>query len=256
MLWESTEPAGALKQRFGFDNSIVAATWVTETLAASWDITVDHCDRIVISGWNAMAWISAGESPLIVKWSAFPKVFPRLKDAASVTVWLHERHIPVARPIQAVDGRHLVDTTNHARGRFRSKLALPGSRFLVGVLPVLGGDLLDTDDNAQVVDAGQMLAAVHDALASYPHPVEGRRPSGDEQLVHNDFRAANLLHDAKAITAVLDLEEITFDTRSADLGKAAVMLATRYRMSMANVMSPLVANESPPPLVVLENRLL
>ena len=69
----------------------------------------------------------------------------------------------------------------------------------------------------------------HDALAAYPHPVAGRRPDSGTQLVHNDFRSANLLHDGTKISAVLDLEEITFDTRVADLAKAAVMLATRYR---------------------------
>jgi homoserine kinase type II len=229
MLWESADPADALKQRFGFASAATAATWVKETLGACWGIEVDQCDRLVISAWNAMAWVIAGDRRLIAKWSAFPKIFPRLNDAASVTVWLHERGIPVAVPIQAVDGRRLVEVSNGERGRFRSKLPLPGNRFLVGVLPVLDGELLDVADHRQVVHAGQTLAAVHVALAAYAHPVEGRRPVNGKQLVHNDFRSANLLHDGAKISAVLDLEEITFDTRVADLAKAAVMLGTRYR---------------------------
>ena len=100
---------------------------------------------------------------------------------------------------------------------------------MVGVLPVVDGNLLDVGDHHQVAQAGRMLAAVHDALAAYKGPVEGRRRSGNDQLVHNDFRSANLLHDGAKISAVLDLEEITYDTRVADLAKAAVMLGTQYR---------------------------
>jgi homoserine kinase type II len=50
------------------------------------------------------------------------------------------------------------------------------------------------------------------------------------QLVHNDFRAVNALHDGNRITAVSDFEEIKPDTRVADLAKAAVLPAARYRV--------------------------
>jgi homoserine kinase type II len=56
----------------------------------------------------------------------------------------------------------------------------------------------------------------------------GRSRGGHRQLVHNDFRSANVLHDGTAISAVLDFEEVTYDTRAADIAKAAVLLATRY----------------------------
>jgi homoserine kinase type II len=229
MLWESTDPADALKKRFGFPSAASAASWVAGTLSAAWGVSVDRCDRIVISGWNAMAWVSSGEQRLIVKWSALPNLFARLKDVSAVTVWLHEQDIPVAMPVAALDGRRVLEVGNEARGRLRSKLTLPGSRFLVGVLPVLEGHLLDVDDGREVVDAGRMLASVHDALARYAGSVHGRRAGEGDQLVHNDYRSANLLHDGGRITAVLDLEEITYNTRVADLAKAAVMLGTRYR---------------------------
>ncbi len=215
MLWERADPGDALTSRFGFPSAVAAATWVTETLDARWGIAVDRCDELVISGWNAMAWCTAGDRRLIAKWSAVPMRFGRLRDAASVTVWLEACGIPVAAPISAIDGRRLTEE--------------PGRHFLLGVLPVLDGHLLDVGDERHVVDAGEMLAAVHDALAAYPEPVEGRRRSGKDQLVHNDFRSANVLHDGVGITGVLDLEDITFDTRLADLAKAAVLLATRYR---------------------------
>jgi homoserine kinase type II len=75
-----------------------------------------------------------------------------------------------------------------------------------------------------------MLATVHDALAAYPHqtPRGGVRPE-PKQLVHNDFRSANILHEGTKITAVLDLEELTYDTRVADLAKSAVLLVNMER---------------------------
>ena len=94
---------------------------------------------------------------------------------------------------------------------------------------MIDGDLLDVNDPTQVTDAGRMLADVHEALAAYPAQVGRGRPKSEEQLVHNDFRSANVLHDGTRITAVLDLEEVTYETRVADLARAAVLLGTRYR---------------------------
>ena len=74
-----------------------------------------------------------------------------------------------------------------------------------------------------------MLATLHQALARYPGHVGRRGRSAHGQLVHNDFRSANILHDGSGISAVLDFEEITRDTRAGDLAKSAVLLATRYR---------------------------
>lgn len=245
MLWEEVDADQALVKRFGFADTAAASAWVAETLARTWEIGIDHCERLVISGWNAMAWVTAGERQLIAKWSALPHRFSHLKDAASVTASLGRSGIPVPAPIPALDGERLVELPNLARGRLRSALPLPGSRFLVGVLPVHDGDLLDVDDETQVVQAGEMLAFVHDALAVYSGPVDGRRPVNGEQLVHNDFRSANLLHDGGRITGVLDLEEIKHDTTIADLAKAAVMLGTQYRHwapTTADVRSTFIAS--------------
>ena len=73
-----------------------------------------------------------------------------------------------------------------------------------------------------------MLATLHEALAAYPHRIGGGRSTQQEQLVHNDFRSANILHDGTSITAVLDFEEVTYRTRVADAAKATVLLGTRY----------------------------
>jgi homoserine kinase type II len=98
----------------------------------------------------------------------------------------------------------------------------------LGVFPVIDGDLLDVGVPAQVNEAGRMLAMLHELLAAYPHRIDGGQPTQTGQLVHNDFRSANILHDGMSITAVLDFEEVTYRTRVADLAKATVLLGTRY----------------------------
>ena len=52
--------------------------------------------------------------------------------------------------------------------------------------------------------------------------------AGTEQLVHNDFRSANILRGDTSITAVLDFDDVTYRTRVADVAKATVLLGTRY----------------------------
>ncbi len=74
-----------------------------------------------------------------------------------------------------------------------------------------------------------VVATIHRALARYSGQVSRRGQRAHTQLVHNDFRSANILHDGTRISAVLDFEEITYDTRAADIAKSAVLLATRYR---------------------------
>jgi len=230
MLWEAVDPGQELTKRFGFRDGAAAAAWVAEVLERHWDLDVVRCDRLVISGRNVMAWVEAGGRSFIGKWSSLPHRFSHLEDAARLVAWLGtEGLVPVAAPVAASDGRLLVELGNHTRGKLRSRLPLPGQRFLVGVLPVVEGGLLSVEDSGQVDDAGRMLAVLHRALADYRGPMGGRRRGGRRQLVHNDFRSANVLHDGTAISAVLDFEEIKYDTRAADIAKAAVLLATRYR---------------------------
>ena len=49
------------------------------------------------------------------------------------------------------------------------------------------------------------------------------------QLVHLDFRSANVLSEEARITAILDFEEAGVDSPVHDLAKAAVLLGTRFR---------------------------
>ena len=129
-----------------------------------------------------------------------PSLFQRLADRATLRMWLQTGGIPVAAPIPTSDGRLQVELNTVS----------------LGVCPVIEGDLLDVGDPAQVTKAAQMLATLHGALAAYPHRIDGGRPTGREQLVHNDFRSANILHGGTSITAVLDFEDVTYRTRVAD----------------------------------------
>jgi len=213
MLWESADAADALTKRFGFADAVSGVGWMGDALWDTWAIAVDDCDRIVMSAGNLLAWITTDGSRLIAKWSVSPRLFRRLADTATLTMWLHASGIPVAAPIPAKDGRLRVELDNVS----------------LGVYPVIDGDLLDVGDPAQVIEAGQMLATLHEALAAYPHGIDGGRPARHEQLVQNDFRSANILHNGTSIAAVLDFEEATYRTRVADLAKATVLLGTRYR---------------------------
>lgn len=229
MLWESTDPHEALTKRFGFRDVSNAAEWVAETLDQHWDLDLTRCGRLVISDHNVIAWIEVGGRHLVMKWSAIPNRFKHLNDAARLVAWLDTEGLPVAAPLPASDGGPLVELSNDSKGSVRSRLPLRGSRFLVGLLPVVAGELLSVEDPRQVEDAGRMLATLHETLAAYPGRPAGRGRRDRTQLVHNDFRSANLLHDGDKICAVLDFEEIKHDTRAADIGKSAVLLATRYR---------------------------
>src|ERR1019366_8412143 len=159
MLWESTDPAEALTKRFGFADAVSAVGWMGETLWDTWAIAVDDCERLVISDGNVLAWITSDDRRLIAKWSVFPRLFRRLADTATLTMWLQASGIPVAAPVPARDGRRRVERNNVS----------------LGVSLVVDGDLLDVGDPAQVTEAGQMLATLHEALADYPHRIDGGR---------------------------------------------------------------------------------
>lgn len=212
MLWESVDPADALTTRFGFSDALAASDWVHDVLWERWAIPVADCERLVMSAGNLLAWITADGKRLIAKWSIFPVLFRRLSDVATLTRSLQTSGVPVAAPIPAKDGRLRVEVDNVS----------------LGVYPVVDGDLLEVDDVTQVTEAGHMLATLHRALAAYPRRIDGGVPSPGQQLVHNDFRSANILHDGVRITAVLDFEEVTYRKRVADLARATVLLGTRY----------------------------
>jgi len=213
MLWEEEDSAEALASRFGFAKSRSVVEWMRNVMWQAWEIAIDDCDRLIISDGNLLAWISSNNTRLIMKWSVVSKRFQRLADTTSLIMWLHDHSIPVAAPIPARDGQ----------------LRVQRDDVSIGVFPVVEGDLLDIDDPIQVAAAGKMLAILHETMAAYPFDIDGDHPSDDKQLIHNDFRSANILQSGSRITAILDFEDAAYKTRISDLARATVMLGTRYR---------------------------
>ena len=264
MLWEMVDPYVALDSRFAFAKPEDAASWVGATVAGFWGIAVRRCERIVLSSWNALAWLDTDAGKLLAKWSVAPGLHPRLAALAELTAWLHGRGLPVSPPLAALDGS--------------LQLATPKGSF--GLQEVRVGELLDPSDPAQVHAAGSILAALHDALLAYPRAAavvssSGSSPPYDPglltgfgvrdqltrwlgsvapgstsaasaflrdhiatfpeaslpapQLVHNDIRSANILCQGSQVSALLDFEEVTVNYRVSDLAKAAVLLGTRFR---------------------------
>lgn len=252
MLWEPHDPRQALEERFGFGDSETALRWVAAMLDEYWGVRVDSCQRIVMSGGNALAWVGTPSGRLLAKWSVVAERFPRLLETARLTSWLHGRGFPVSAPVAARGGHLQVEV----------------DRVSMGLQREIVGDLLDTADLNQVRAAGVMLARLQDALAAYPHadqflaPAVSSMPltarvtdwldSGADhlpvaacdtlrglvadappdrlacQLVHSDFRSANIMWARGEVAAILDFEEAQHDHRLVELARAAVLLGTRY----------------------------
>ncbi|MGX9900717.1 hypothetical protein ACW0JT_14095 [Arthrobacter sp. SA17] len=96
MLWESTEPQSALKNRFGLGSFDEAAGWITNVLAEAWAIEVKACERIIISGHNAIAWISTDRGALVAKWSRDEDQFVKFAGTADLLDALYKEGLPVA----------------------------------------------------------------------------------------------------------------------------------------------------------------
>ena len=253
MLWEANDPGEVLRTRFGFSDGAAGCSWVTSALAQQWGVVVDSCERIVMSDHNALAWVTTPSGRMVLKWSVASTRFPRLQALALLTDWLADKGLPVSRPIAALDGRLQVDVNG-------ASLSLQHE---------INGELLDTTDPAQVREAGVTLSRLHDALASYhgplripgltvpPAPLDRQvsdwldscpdhipataldvlrrllaTASADTvplQLVHGDYRSANVFVGGSNIVAVIDFEEARIDHRVVELARSAVLLGTRFR---------------------------
>lgn len=252
MLWESRDPGETLRARFGFDGVGDVVAWLTSTLADSWGIHVSSCARITMSDSNALAWLATPYGPMVAKWGTAPERFPRLAALAGLTTWLDEQHLPVSRPVPTADGR--------------VQLQIDG--VSLGLQRQIAGHLLETSSPRQVRAAGVALCRLHDALATYPEvhrfpapatapgslrarieawleaapehlPPRGRHAlwvllqdapyeALPVQLVHGDFRSANVLCDEHDVVAVIDFEEARFDHRVVEAARSAVLLGTRF----------------------------
>lgn len=253
LLWEPNDPGPILTSRFGFRDAAEAGTWVADAVAQHWSLPIQSCTRIVLSATNALAWINTAPGRLVAKWSVAHDRFAGLADLATLTNWLAGRGIPVSVPLAAVDGRRQVEFDGVS----------------MNLQHQLDGELLDVTEPAQVRAAGAALARLQDALAGYPEaerftpvgqPVlspataitrwldgAGAHLAGATrdrlrqlvagapadrlpvQLLHQDFRAANILCADATVTAILDFEQAGLGHRVDELARAAVLLGTRFR---------------------------
>lgn len=256
MLWESVEPRQALRERFGLDSFDDADSWLSKALAEVWAIEVEACDRILISGENAIAWVRTDRGALVAKWSRAEVLFDRFAAVAELLHALHQQEVPVAPPLSSVEGRYRVIVHSGAK---------PLSMTLQ---PQVAGELLDTTDEAAVRQAGTCLATLHSALADRPdrrlmdserskpldlrrrietwldHGDTARAPAAsarlrdqlaslepidaEPQLIHNDYRSSNILTAGSKVLAVIDFDEIGWDYCVSDLANAFVLLNTRF----------------------------
>ena len=254
MLWEAHDPGDALEGRFGFSDGESAGRWVADMLNEHWDVRVDSCERIVMSDGNALAWVGTPAGRMIAKWSVVRDRFPRLATIARLTSWLDDQGLPVSAPVPARDGRlqvetgqvsmglqrviagELLDTADPAQvraagavlARLQQALAAcpypdpePAFTSFVPAEPmsvrVVGW--LDTCAEHVPVTARDALRALVAAAPTDPLP---------RQLLHSDFRAANVLCVGTEIVAVLDFEEARQDHRVVEAARSAVLLGTRY----------------------------
>jgi homoserine kinase type II len=251
MLWERTDPSAALADRFGFADRREATVWLADLLAGQWGIRLVSCERILISAGNVLAWLTTDSGRMVAKCSVVTERHPRLAKVAGLLAWLGERGLPVSAPVPALDGSHQV---------------VIGGRS-IGLQREMPGAPLDVEQPMQVRTAGATLAELHLALSRYP-AAGRFSPLGDEslsqrvtgwleseagsrgisgterlrervrslgsgeelpaQLVHNDFRSANVLWYDDGISAVIDFDEAGVDHCVADLANATVLLGTRY----------------------------
>lgn len=255
MLWESTDPQSALAKRFQFATPAAASDWLRATVTHSYGLAVVSVDRLVMSAYNLLAWLTTAEGTLLAKCCAFLPAHARLLAAGELVVWLAQRGLPVSAPLMTTAGAVQVQCDH----------------LSVSVQRVIAGELLDPTQLDQAHSAGVALAQLHGALATYPQasalappaPVPPLSTLIDDwgkakiasisepdllaastsllrraeqlatpplatQLVHGDFRAANILWQADRIAAVLDFEEVRWGYRVNDLAWAAVHLGTRY----------------------------
>ena len=253
MLWESVDAEAALTRRFGFTTVDAAVRWLDETLSSRYKIELGTVDRLVISAGNLMAWTVTSEGPLIVKCCVSPGEHPRLQAIAELLAWLRQEDFPVSAPVPTPDGElqieagalsvgvqrvvagDMLDAGNpdHA-ARAGTVLARLHELFLR--YPRAG----DLDRNPTPValeaDIAEWLhkdapgdPRLQSAVAALRQGAAGLDSSGmGRQLLHLDYRSANILWAGGDIVAVLDFEQIATGYRVADVAQAATLLGTLY----------------------------
>lgn len=254
MLWEATDASAALARRFRFGSAAEVEAWLRSTVHAEYGIAVRSMDRLVISSYNFLAWLQTSDGPLIAKCCGWAPAHPKLLRLAALLAWLEEEGLPVVVPLMAtpgmrqvlVDGRslgmlrvvkgELLDVLQRAQARAAGTMlarlhwalaAYPHAADLgAPTAPALAEDIKAwVTQKGLTAGRGDVAAGSRDLLAQL---ADQTLPPLPAQLVHHDFRAANLIWDGEKIAAVLDFEELRWGCRVEDLAWAAVHLGTLF----------------------------
>jgi homoserine kinase type II len=210
----------------------------------------------VFSAGNALAWIATDRGSMIAKWSVYAALHDRLEETSRLTSWLARSGYPVSAPIplntgairlradgasielQAVIDGFLLDPEDSAQAQLGGA-TLARLHGLLAAYPraaEVAGRSSSPKEHASLTDrvrvwleseAAEVPPDVTGALARLSDVAPSESPPS--QLVHGDYRSANLLCTGSAITAVLDFEEVAADHCVMDLAKASVLLGTRFR---------------------------
>ncbi|MFZ7089315.1 phosphotransferase [Curtobacterium sp. RRHDQ10] len=254
MLWERDDPDEVLRTRFGFGDRGAVGRWAVGVLADRWGVQVDACDRVVMSDRNALAWVRGGSRRAVLKWSVAPERFARLEVAAALTAWLGDRGLPVSRPLPTRDG--LVQVVSDGVSMSLQDVVVgtvldvhdPAQVQAAGaVLARLHGAMREFPQDGRDDAVAPPPVSLHEQVSGWldggqdpdPSTTSARRllrrmldtaPTADLplQLVHGDYRAANILCTRSEIVAVLDFEELRFDHRVVELARSAVLLGTLF----------------------------
>lgn len=262
MLWESVDAEQALRDRFGLEGTDHAADWLTAILAEHWSLAVQEVPRLTLSDRNAIVWARTDRGPLVVKLSCAREQFAHLAATARLLRDLAARDVPVAAPLPGRSGQVRI-VADGPRGPL-SLAVLPevagnwldgadlGAVHAAGAgLATLHEALHDVAEDARSDSAAAALTTT--APRPLPERVSGwlagrdpgrapeastrlaelltdlPAPSDAPQLIHGDFRAANLLVRDAQIAAVLDFDDVRTDHRVADLAQAGTYLVTLFR---------------------------
>ena len=255
MLWESTSAHEALRQRFQFASAEETAHWLMQIVSSVYDVPVEAVDRLVISSSNLLAWLTTADGPLIAKCCALVSAHDRLSNVAELLVWLDQEHLPVSVPLRTKVGQRqvtcdhlslsvqrvipgsLLDPTQLVQARtagmtlaqlHTALVAYPRATDFATQFPIPPLDEIIND----WVEKNTTMLADPSLVAGSKAVVQRLRtslmPNLATQVVHNDYRAANILWQSGNITAVLDFEELRWGYSVNDLAWAAVHLGTRF----------------------------
>lgn len=254
MLWETVDAGAALTRRFGFATADDTVRWVAEALASRYKIELRSLDRLVISAGNLMAWTLTSEGPLIVKGCMYPGEHPRLQAIAELLAWLQRDGFPVSALIPTPDGEvqlelgaisvgvqrviagdMLEPTRLDQAARAGTTLARLHEAFIryprAADLDRRPAPVPFEADVAEWLEKNEPDdPRLQPAFAALQRRAAGLDSAGlDTQLIHLDFRAANILWaDGGGVVAVLDFEQIACGYRVSDVVHAATRLGTLF----------------------------